>query len=478
MSELEEWLRSLIQEFRTQYNTLPESTRKYVSNLDNFNPPCQVLALWVAEPEEQYLFVTRDSNRPDLEIKAVGPLPLSRVLESMETILEEPWLQKPLDKSDHFLAGSYRDLLEDIFIGLVNRLRYEVLVPTRNTKETHVGPKMIYAKGGFYWDISGNLTQLDVKKVVEEIIAQAPKQEQFARTQREAPTQTQPVQAEIVKGHGTFFYPPVWVGKLPEVSFRQHLFGMQLFPLVEGFTASYKGRVVRIMQDGYVALGEPDKAKCVRFLNEIMGTSLLSGLPVFAIRENDIGEVSFRKDSKMIEQIAFPVSPDRARLASYQFSIDEQSLRSHREVAQDSLLQIIQKAEQVTRQPAASDYLVFLLEAYTLFTNSEYMQSFIMSWLVLERYITKLWEGYLAEEGVSGERKRKLTNPLFWSTDYVLETLNLSGKINDDEFKSLMRLKTKRNDITHEGSITAKNESEECLRTAELFVRRELGLTS
>lgn len=104
----------------------------------------------------------------------------------------------------------------------------------------------------------------------------------------------------------------------------------------------------------------------------------------------------------MIEQVAFPVSPDRARLAWHQFEIDEQSLKSYREVTQDNLLGIIQKAEQVTRKTAASDYLVFLLEAYTLFTTSEYMQSFLMSWLVLERYITKLWEAYLAEEGGLG----------------------------------------------------------------------------
>lgn len=331
-------------------------------------------------------------------------------------------------------------------------------------------------KNGFTWFVLGSIAELDPVELTSSIMNEARKNESTkAIVSSNAQVPVREEKPKIVTGFGTFYYPPVWIGKRPELTFRQRFFGFAMGMMTTSST-KYKGREVRFTQDGYVLIGEPNKTKCMRLLNEIMAVTAFSGIPVYSVRENDVGEASFVMGSDMVSQMAFPASAERAALAWHQWSMDEQALKQYRQTSVDTFIQIVRKAEEAAAQPAASDYLVYLLEAFTLMQNSEYMESFIMSWLVLERHLAKLWESYLQEESVSGSRKRKLMDPIFWSVDYMIEVLSLSGKVTGEEYKLLMRFKTKRNDITHEGSITTLPECKECFDTAMSSVRKELGL--
>ena len=42
-----------------------------------------------------------------------------------------------------------------------------------------------------------------------------------------------------------------------------------------------------------------------------------------------------------------------------------------------------------------------------------------------------MWIRTLAERQIRGERKSKLLNSIFWSTDYLLEVLNISGNLGE-----------------------------------------------
>ena len=114
--------------------------------------------------------------------------------------------------------------------------------------------------------------------------------------------------------------------------------------------------------------------------------------------------------------------------------------------------------------------LIFILEAFTFFENTEFKQSYIMSWAVIENFIETKWDEFIQEKKIESDRKNKLKNPSSWSTDYILEALNFAGKIKDREYELLMKLKKKRNGIIHKGVNVSKKEAKECLDLAFLFL--------
>lgn len=477
MSELEKWFHIFIKEFRSQYESLPETTRKFITYLDNFDFPCQIVALWIKEPELQYVLVVKDPNLPDLDIHASDPVSSDRLVDVMESMLKIPWLHTHLNSDDLFYGRTYEEVLENKFLGIARYLK-ETTFNRPKQKSIPSFAKFMYVGNGFFWTVIGNLAQLNPKQFATELMTKAKNDEQSALTRKPEPPSASTAinQPPVIKGYGTFFYPPFWVGELPSPTFRQRFSGFNVYPGTY-FNVSYKGNEVRISVDGYIAIGEQDKIKCMRLLNEIMGSVLLSGIPVLAVRENDVGYASFQIESEHMASMSFPISPFRAKLAERHLHIDEKMLKEYREISKEALLKVIKNTEKVTQSIEGSDYLVFLLEAYTYFANSEYMQSFIMSWLVLERYINKLWTDYLKKENISGKRKDKLTNSNFWTVDDILETLTFAGNINKDKYKLFMILKRKRNKISHSGEVTQRSEAQECFKTAETVVKNELGIT-
>ena len=54
--ECKSWFNNFINEFRRRYNDLPESTRKFVWNVDDFSAPCQLISIVLAGRELTYLW--------------------------------------------------------------------------------------------------------------------------------------------------------------------------------------------------------------------------------------------------------------------------------------------------------------------------------------------------------------------------------------------------------------------------------------
>jgi hypothetical protein len=90
-----------------------------------------------------------------------------------------------------------------------------------------------------------------------------------------------------------------------------------------------------------------------------------------------------------------------------------------------------------------------------------------MSWAVVEWWLSNLWDSFLDEHSVSGERREKLRSVILWKTaDRIIEVLNLSAKMDLDEYRKFERLKRVRNNIVHEGKVATRQESEECFKKA------------
>ena len=116
-----------------------------------------------------------------------------------------------------------------------------------------------------------------------------------------------------------------------------------------------------------------------------------------------------------------------------------------------------------------------LNEGLTHLTNSEFAQSFIMSWSIIERHYYDIWFTLLSQRNIDHERSSKLTNPNQWSIDYVLEVLELENKIDENSYDLLMELKRKRNKFYYNGKQVAKDDADRSLQYAKKLLVNKIS---
>ena len=143
---------------------------------------------------------------------------------------------------------------------------------------------------------------------------------------------------------------------------------------------------------------------------------------------------------------------------------------SRQTISVETLESIVKKSEQITSDEFIKNQILHILDAYTHLDNSEHTQSFIFSWLVLEKYLFNQWKEYLKEKKISGKRKHSLENTSNWTSHTILETMNLNGLISTKLYNDLNRLRQKRNKIVHEGELTEKENAENCFQLAKTLI--------
>lgn len=221
-----------------------------------------------------------------------------------------------------------------------------------------------------------------------------------------------------------------------------------------------------VNKDGYIFIETTQKTEALRILNLIMAIGIFHELPLFAVREHELSNTSYDKQNLHINSMQWSYESRRSFLFEEQFGKNVIRTYQKREVAEEKIKEIIQDAEIIFKFEKLSEDLRLFNEASTHLLNSEYSQSFIMSWTVLERHYSDLWRKKLDHKDVEGERLSKLTNSALWSTDYIFEVLNLNGEIDDSSYDLLMELKRKRNRFYHSGKHITKEDAERSLSFA------------
>jgi hypothetical protein len=475
LKDIDTWLREFLTEFRRQSEKLSEDERAKIYKFDDFSSPCQILLLWFKDANAQFLIVTHDEDREDQEITVHGPVPTYEAVETLDSILKDPkWNIELSEEEKKLLPETIQfNPLEYLFFYIVNQLRE--LQFTKPVK-AFICSKSVLSDNSFTWQVQGNIAELNHVELVNEIIEEARKEAEVARTKKEPSAPSPPT--ITIKGCGIYFHPPIWIGKLPRKTFKQKMLGPLVFPM-KAMDLKYKGKIVVIKEDGFIAIGEENTSKATRMLNEIMATSLLLNFPALAVRELEVNETQIDPLTLDIRGGIMAMNSLRTQLAFslWRPQLGVQPIEVRKEITKEELANIIQQAERITQDSEVADFLVFLLDAHTYLQNSEYMQSFIMSWMIIERHIFWLWKKFLKEEQINRKRRDKLTNSLYWTIDYVLETLNITGQINLEDYKNLMKLKKKRNDIIHKGEKVTLDEAERCFQIAMNIVKERSHLT-
>lgn len=475
MEDISIWLRDFITEFRKQSEKLSQEERSRISNLDDFFSPCQILLLWFRDANFQCLICTHDSNRNDMEIDVEGPIPTHEAIDRLDSILKNPAWDRGLSKEEkkhvYDKTAKFSKIIEGRFLDIIHELQNQ---PFRKPLATSlVGFKGLLVSRDFWWNVMGNIAEIDKTKIIGKILKEAKKEVTRIKVK---PPATPPPKSHF-NSCATFFYPPIWVGKLPRKTFKEKAHGSWTFAK-KALGLEYKDRIVIINQNGLIAIDEEKIPKATRMLNEIMATSLLMGLPASAVRELEVYEAKIDPSSSTITSWRTPwgTTAYTPRTQLTLSLLHEPTLEGRIEIEKENLVRAIRQAERISEDPDISDFLIFFLEGHGHLKNSEYSQSFIMSWFIIERHLHWLWKKFLKEEQILGKRRKKMTNPTYWTIDFILEGLNFRGRLSIEDYEVLMSLKNKRNDIIHKGKSTTLKEAEKCFKIARDIVKQRSGL--
>ena len=224
-----------------------------------------------------------------------------------------------------------------------------------------------------------------------------------------------------------------------------------------------------------MALTVENKSIAAKIFNIIFGILRLQNIPTLAVTESEIGDMDFDATTMQITDYSMPMFTMRGFLSRERWGPRSSFPSSTRAaVTEDRMRQVVYRAEKIYKHPEKSEQLVFLLQAQTYLTGSEYAQSFTLSWIIVEKYLSQLWENFLNDKNVNGNREDKLTNAGVWSIDFVIEAMNLAGVLEDNRYKTLMDLKGKRNNFIHRGRSVTRDDSVECLELAKNIVTHDL----
>ena len=474
MSELNKWFRDFIQKFRDQAQLLTEKQRSKISNLDDFFPPCQILSIEYIGLPHQWILVTHDPNRPDLEIETLQ-METWEAIEKIKPLVENPKWERVLTQEEFTRAWNvknYSELVEEFFIGVIGSLGNILYL---KPSEPGASAKIMFFGRDFKW-ITNRLEMTNPDDLVAKIIDEAKKiakkeQDKVVQsddnTVKETHIETEKVEDEIT-GFGTYFYPPIWIGEYPDYSFNEKIHGRRIWP-EKSFDVKYKGKLLVVYNNGYVGLAEKTREIAYSNLNEIMATGLLLGIPFFAVYNYELSEVSFNPKTLDFKLRGMRPRGSLARAFDLKNFFLEQTVRPYISIKKEGIIKICEVAEEISSEEDVSTCLTLLIEAYTCFQYSQYIQSYVLSWTIIEKNLNYLWENSLIKNKIDKKRIKKLTGTE-WAISQIIEVLNLSKIITNENYKLLNILRKKRNNLIHEGESVREEDASQCLNFAHNLI--------
>ena len=452
-----------IKTFRTEASKLSNEERRQISNLDDFFAPCQLMIFKFGNLEQKYLIVTHDENRKDCQID-IFLIQTWNAVDELEKIKNYPrWNRELSDEEKQRLwnVSNYSEIMEGQLIGIIRSMENSLYI---KPPDKFIGGKHWIFMRDFLWNIF-YVDKFDPDDEAKQIIEQAKKQYEYEKN-KEQPTPIKQIisSPESLKGFGTYFYLPIWVDEYPDLSFKEKIRGTKasLHFRKKSMTETYRGLTTIIEENGYIGICEESKQLANKYLNEIMGTGLLFGFPFFSVRDGDMSEIqvsptTFRIGSRDIIPRGNVLRQFDRKGLSW-----EPDVHPYLSIKPEGLSLLLDISEMINNEPEITDCLILLVESFTCMQSSQFIQSFIVSWTIIEKYLYWIWESHLRKNGINHRRRKKLTDSSGWNVSKVIEMLDVGGVINREDYKILTDLRKKRNDLIHEGEIISQEDALKC----------------
>lgn len=464
---IKDWIASYVSEFRALSTEIDRRKQRLGSNLEDFSSPVQVLVVSVsADDGAAYSLLVgfHLDSQPDGAVYVLGPLEPAEVRNVVAEFLEDEIWDEEVETERFLIPENERSLKFiiaklvahhlDRFDGLRVAAAYGVV-----QGEPRVGSRSITPPDGFMWELHGDFTGLDAKRLVADSVEDIPQpRKAAAKVQAD-----RPARPERLHGFGALFYPAVRIGSRPQLSVDGILGRTnvsRLRPRQRAFQGSFQGQQVIAFEDGLMTILTDVRSTALETLNLVMAFAWMSG----------VADTRTIRDSELIDLQMDPDRPEHtsesARLSSLrnlpifteQVPMTLGSLMPLIEVAQ--LETVIHAAEEISTDRDAVFELLMIHDGYTSLQEADYRQACIDGWLVIENWVLVTWRDLLSSNGRSKRAIKMLEGERSWTVGVMSETLELTGKITNKQLGQITKWRKLRNGIVHNGLSPSERDAE------------------
>jgi hypothetical protein len=400
--------------------------------LNAFRFYCQIFAVDIKEVGRCLLLIIHDKKEVDEKVLIYE----AESLHEASSILNKQILKKEYFQRTKKIGVEVASAIGDV-LSEIGARSPEILVPATRlfVEEKNRDSLLLLSKTCFSMD-----SKTFVEKWFEEK-SRILSQRSLQNLEREG--------VKVGTAIGGLWHPPIIIEEAPV-----------LLSSVKVAECNYKGYKILLYNNGIIAVVVSDKIwdyfarnqeTAIEILNEITGTSNLFGVRGISFKINDLIFFAVRYDKMDIVAQFYGLEFTTRSLIteSSTSAVTKHRHKSLMIVGKEAILEIIAKAEKLTSDLKTKTYISTYLDAVTHFHALEYKTSFLLSWILLEKYIEDVWCDALKKNKVAKRRYDKLTG-IFWSADDKIECLNLLGYFSKKRYSELMSLKTLRNQILHE----------------------------
>ncbi|MCD6099615.1 MAG: hypothetical protein J7K33_03425 [Candidatus Marinimicrobia bacterium] len=503
--KLQEWFIKLITEFRKEYG----------KSIMEFEFPCQVEIFWIKEPcEWQIIVITHDQERSDKEIIIHEPFQGYEFLREIGNILEreERWKKELPKDSKAYLRFLNASMIEelpagvsieipdiehltraDIFIRFLSLFlyssRYSPLFGRKiKGSDAHLmyfsGNSVFFPPNGIVKVFYGNIAELDIQKILEtfrDMITTLPDMdftsEKIAdKNGNNYGDITLSFTGARLVGYAAYLYPPVWVYEKPIMSFEDLVLLKPVVSSVPWVEFKIGDLNIEVDNDGKILVLTNSKKTARDILNLIAGLLTIfnkAGLKFFAIRFSDLKEVYYNPENPPGIYLFKSHVPSR-ECSSVRRYVSRSILSApyNRPILGiEEINKAVKYAEKIWGNKDLMTSLVFFLEAYSHYFESEYNQAFIMGWTALERLVSLFWQKLWEGKGLSSNRLNDLNK---WELLKKLEILELQGIIKAEIYYTIKSLNRKRNNLVHHAESINQGDARRLLETVRTLLMKEI----
>lgn len=440
---------TLIREYRRgvvkKYGRFP-SFEEY--SIGNLSPPTQIVFFHSVFPEIEVILLFHLQERKDLEFHFYR----SRDHNDMFKIIENSLLNNPI------IVTLGREVVEKSLADILkNSMFYNIItVPFKNSfLNGSSNPSYGEFSVQLFFGSILKVNQIElVRKLVSETTIRGPDLEISNAISQNVP---------ILKGLGTHSDPPIWIDIPGKKPFRELVYEYPNSSKIEYNVNDLGGCKALICKDGYIAIGTEDRERAMIAINALLGSAMVLLDKSFnVVRDNDIGSAEFTDHSAGL-------SGGKFWTHSSMDSVPPILIHN------DKVKEIFKLAATVMNNPKLQTELILALEARAHEKNGELKQAILIGWLFLEDvYVADLWSKLMQSIPTNSDRKDRLNG---YDVATKLEILNISGKIQDNEFRSIGILRKSRNETIHKGNNPQKRDVKSCLELVFDVLRKDLGIS-
>lgn len=465
----------MIDIFREEFEKLTPEEKKQKQRINSLDSPCQIFIISAPTKTSHLLIKTHLEEMPDKSINLVT-LSGTKFIDELEEIHKKI---APFDKNDdndygqlrihpevgHSIKNSLVNFGKNIGRGIDDRRNY-----------AGIGSMSLHNPKLAVWDIHGELDAIDFvgygKKLPSEYKSQYQQQEKEKR--KEKPEQIKEITPNQKSGFGVYCYPPVLIGEF-EPSIRDRIENKEHEILNENIILDeFNGIDFVITKEGLLGLQTSSKKTADNIFHVIMGTALLSHLPLHAHKISELAGLSFDVNTKKISTSSWSESSLRNQQFHYLGRFDPFPKTIVRlKISIDDMKSIIQKAKEIWKEEVNSENLKLILGANTYLSNEEFSQSFILSWTIIEKHVYDLWEEKLNKSKISNKRIKSMSE---WDIYRITEILHLDRTLSDDDYHEMGYLRNLRNGLFHEGQGVTLKQSTRCFEMAYEIVSKQFKI--